>query len=354
MKILFPCPSRDLFDNPFIDELVLGLRNLRCKVCISIDEFWNNPNQHDIIHIQWPNAIFNFKTPTKVELNQLETLLSSTTTKIVYTRHNEKPHYNNNENLIRCYQIIEKYANCIIHLGEYNLEILKKQYSYALNVVIPHHIYENTYNNTITKEQARSYLGIDQNKFVILTFGAYRDLEEANMVLTAFKSSNIPQKILLAPSIGKILHLLIRRRYPIKWLISEFKRLILARKGIFYSKRFIPDSEVPFYFSACDVVLIQRKDILNSGNLPLAFYFSKPTIGPNRGNVGLILKRTNNYTFEPDQINTLVKAIDNAYQNRHNDLGRENYEYAKQYFKLDLIAQMHKNVYNKLIAKDEY
>lgn len=41
----------------------------------------------------------------------------------------------------------------------------------------------------------------------------------------------------------------------------------------------ISNKDLPFYFSASDIIFIQRLDILNSGNIPMAFLLRKWLLG---------------------------------------------------------------------------
>ena len=353
MKILFVCPSKKLFNNPFIIELSSAMKKLGYQVNTSVSEFWKHPYNYDIIHIQWPHAIFNFSTPTTREIIQLKKHFDNIRgqVQLIYTRHNEKPHYNNDKNLRECYKLVEESVDAIIQLGKYGIDELKKRFSQTQHFIIPHHIYENIYNIKISKKEARTKLHIPLNDFVILSFGAFRNIEEAQMIIDSFKIVQIPNKRLIAPSIGQPLNLYVRRRNIFKWISAWRKSFQLKRKHIYFSKKFVEDKEVSYYFAACDVVLIQRKKILNSGNLPLAFYFSKVVIGPNIGNVGITLRETNNYTFNPNKLNSITSAIEKAYRSDRSSIEKANYLYAKEKFTLNKIALMHINVYNTLLNK---
>ena len=98
-------------------------------------------------------------------------------------------------------------------------------------------------------------LGLDPNRPVVLCFGSFRNDREKDLVRNAVENCGVAGVQLIAPT--------------------------LAGKG------FVSDQELPLYFGAADVVFIQRVKILNSGNLPLGFYYGKVVVGPNLGDVGL-------------------------------------------------------------------
>lgn len=54
--------------------------------------------------------------------------------------------------------------------------------------------------------------------------------------------------------------------------------------------------------SVADIALLQRVKILNSGSLPLNFYFGNVVVGPDVGNVGEILKKTGNPVFNVEDV----------------------------------------------------
>ena len=84
------------------------------------------------------------------------------------------------------------------------------------------------------------------------------------------------------------------------------------------------------------MVLIQRVDALNSGNLPMAFHAGKVVVGPNVGNVGQILRETGNFTFDPHDTDSAVCALQKALT--ETTKGKENRTYAKEHWASDLIA----------------
>ena len=124
------------------------------------------------------------------------------------------------------------------------------------------------------------------------------------------------------------------------------------------SKGFVKDEDLPYYYAASDTALIHRKEILNSGNLPMAFYMGKVVVGPNVGNVGTILDETSNPTFDIHKIDSLKDAIEKALV--LNKQGKGAYgvvfkakdkktKYAIDNFSTERVAQLHINLYKSLI-----
>lgn len=57
------------------------------------------------------------------------------------------------------------------------------------------------------------------------------------------------------------------------YLVPALLRLRNIRAGA--NGELIDNDELPYYIAASDVIFVQRKRILNSGNVPLAFLFRK-------------------------------------------------------------------------------
>lgn len=190
---------------------------------------------------------------------------------------------------------------------------------------------------------------IPEYRFVILTFGNYRDNEERKMVLEAYNNLKIKNKFLLAPRLYK--KNTISNRFSIKWINSKLKLIIYKLKNIRIEyTNFIADKDLPYYFATADVVLIQRKRILNSGNVPMAFYFKKVVVCPNIGNVAELAKSTGNPVFDSEDIFSICQAIENAKKLNEKDLGLKNYQYALKNMNIDKIARSYLAVYQSICS----
>ena len=95
-----------------------------------------------------------------------------------------------------------------------------------------------------------------------------------------------------------------------------------------FSKKYVDVKDTSLLFSAADIVFIQRKQILNSGNLPMGFAAGKVVVGPQVGNVGEILKSTGNPTFNPDNEQSVVEAVKKGLALVKQGLGERNKNFA--------------------------
>ena len=74
----------------------------------------------DIIHLHWPEALYNWKEPSERNIQKLEEkiILWKEKHKIIYTRHNEEPHLGGSKNFSRLYNLVEQAADestCVNH-----------------------------------------------------------------------------------------------------------------------------------------------------------------------------------------------------------------------------------------------
>lgn len=352
MKVLLAFPNNITQSNPFVKVLYWGLQQAGCDVTWDLEEFWNNASHYEIIHVQWPDSLFKSWNPSQQDVARLFTHIQSIKkhSKLVYTRHNERPHFTANEKKSECYSIIEQNADAIIHLGNSGVEQYKKiNNTSAYHFIIPHHIYEGEYNMSISKSQARTKLQIPQESFTILSFGAFRDPSEASLILSAFDKIKKKEKYLLSPRLEEVD---LKKCYPKNWRFDwrHFKRIPIDIEydKIHFGQTFISDKMLPYYFNASDLVIIQRTNTLNSGNIPLAFLFKKAVIGPNVGNIGELLKQSNNPVFNPNVSNSLANIINAASKLSLESIGEANYQLAIRDFNVRLSAERYLAVYKAL------
>ena len=276
--------------------------------------------------------------------------------KIVYTRHNACPHYNANPVIRQAYGLIESCSDVVVHMGRYSKEEFGKAHPGSRNVIIPHHIYENTYNENISREEARRHLGLPADKMIITAFGKFRNREEIRMVLGAFRAWDEEHKMLLAPRLYPFSRRNSYGRNFIKQWISKagyyllmplLNRMYKLQAGA--NDELIDNCDLPYYMAASDVIFIQRKDILNSGNVPLAFLYHKVVVGPKVGNIGELLSETGNPTFDPDDKKDILRALEEARRLAAWGQGEVNYAYGMENMSIRKVGQAYAQTYKQAI-----
>ena len=243
-------------------------------------------------------------------------------------------------------------------MGRFSRDEFLTKYPDSQNVVIPHHIYQYTYKEDISVERARQYLNLSQDAFIVTAFGKFRNREEIRMVLGAFRTWDEERKLLLAPRLYPFSR---RNNYGKnflkRWISRAGYYLLMPLLNRIYklqggaSDELIDECDLPYYMAASDVIFIQRKDVLNSANIPLAFLFHKIAIGPNVGNIGELLKSTGNPTFSPDNKTDIVRALKEARQLSAFGKGETNYTYALENMRIDKVGKQYAKLYKELTNK---
>ena len=358
MKIYFVVkePSERTI-NHFVSSLGNALQKQGCEVVYGLERLWTDEVLDcDIVHFQWPEGIFGLfgHRVTEEELLRMKqrlTFLKENGKRIFCTCHNLKPHTNKDKGVLHLYEMLYSNADCLVHLGKYSCDLLRPQYPNVQHVIIPHHIYDNVISFSVSQHEARQRLHLPQDRRIILSFGKFRNDQERNFVLNLKKGIKNSSLFTLHSSLFVMPGFYRETLYtwnPRKFITRLFQTLNYRLKGIQFSNDVIPDDLMQCYFCAADVILIQRLDILNSGNLPMAFAAGKVVVGPDVGNVGQILHETGNITFDPKHTESAVSALQSAL--KATSKGAENKEYATKNWSSDMIATKLLKCYQKALS----
>lgn len=311
MKTLMVCEPD--FLNPFPQHLYNELLEYDLDADCSAEAFWTcAPEDYDIVHVQFPESLFKWKVDDlpPSEYRRLAARLAefkAAGCKIVYTRHNQTVHIPRKGCIDKVYKLLDAESDGVLHMGYYSLMECKGKNpnSRAKHFMVPHH----TYPHLLRKVDRRTcclQLGLDPERPVVLSFGSFRNDKERALVRNAVAECGVDGVQLLAPA--------------------------LAKGG------FVSDRELPVYFGAADVVFLQRVRILNSGNLPLGFYYGKVVVGPNLCDVGEWLRATGNPVFEAFRPGSEAVALAQGFALARQGLGERNREFADREWSLAAVG----------------
>lgn len=346
MKVYLVVKDKIKNTNYFSDELASILRKAGHEVITGLDFLWcDDVFQCDIIYFQWPEYIYSQEV-MKRQIDLLQDRIKEIKKKgiKIFTHcHNLKPHTLNNYTILELYKTV--YGNCdvMIHMGTYSQLVMQKEYPAAMHYIIPHPIYES-FNFNLDSTDCKRKLKLPIDKINILCFGEFRTQEERNFILSLKRRLSSNKFNFVTPGFY-------RKRYNqhniIKTFLVCFWTLYYCLKGMKFSHNLIDERTTELYFAASDLVLIQRPVILNSGNLSMAFAAGKTVVGPNVGNVGPILKETQNPTFSSNDLNSAVNAIMQAV-NIRNKCGENNLRYAQEHWSHEQIGKLFNNLLLKI------
>lgn len=310
MQVFIP-HKRD--PNPYFDELIKY-----SKHDFVFDSFKNYLASYRIINIHWPEAIFDWIVPTEEELIFFEKEIKSwkKNAKIIYTKHDEKPHFFESEIYNRLFEIIEKNADGMIHLGNFSLQQKLKIFPKKKHVKIPHPLYESSFK-IHQKAKARQLLNINKNALVIIAPGKIRNVRERDLLLTGFNSINKKHKVLISNNMlpfkseikfkgrDKLKKWIDIKKHHTSWLCNKYRK-----PKYFFNYSFTSFEEFSLMLSASDIVFIPRINLLNSGNVFLGLTYGKIVVGPAIGNIKEQLIQLNFPLFNPNSKKSVREAID--------------------------------------------
>lgn len=262
--------------------------------------------------------------------------------KIVITIHNVLPHENSKMNACLNRVILRFGDRFVVHSCT-NKENLSNIYNISEeNIsVIPHGILEPTPIKGISKNDARDYLKISHNKKVLLFFGNVRDYKGLDVLLDSLK--------FVVEEINDIVLIIAGKPWG-EW--DKYEEIITKNKLNSYIIKyldFVPPSDVEYYFSATDLVVLPYKYFNSqSGVGALALPFKKPLVVTDLGGLSDFVK-DENAIAKPNDGYDLARKIIKIFKDDYllKKLSVDSDELVKLYLWED-IGQATVNVYKNM------
>ena len=152
-------------------------------------------------------------------------------------------------------------------------------------------------------------------KLLLLFFGFIRDYKGLDILIKSLSSLKMLDIKLLIAGESYI------STNNIKNLINENN----LSEMIIWDKKYISNSDVNLYFSACDAVVLPYKKISQSGIIPMAYHFDKLVVCSDIPSLKEhVIEKETGYLFEKNNSNDLSNVIADIYDN-HNFNISENY-----------------------------
>lgn len=318
--------------NQYIEEISKAYQKQGHDVIFGSKNFFFSNFIPDIVHIQWPEALYrwNYKSKNKIKIIKLieERLLFYSKNKIpiVYTVHNIIPHENVSDFDKNIFNIIASQSNIIIHHGKKSITLAKKVYpkcKKAKHIIAPHGPYPFVKKDSLS---ARKHYNIPMNKYVLLNFGLQRSYKGPAFINSVHKKSKT-NTFLFTIGPPKV-DFYIKNKW-ISFIIKFYKKIIIPYwkktfSFLFKNKktilREVPNDEIPIIMAAIDIVFLGHKKGLNSGLLALAASYGKPVIFPNIGNFKNQLDGWDWFeTYDPGNTDSAIKALKKIYKRIKNN-----------------------------------
>lgn len=189
-------------------------------------------------------------------------------------------------------------------------EQVKNELHYLVNnpksTVLPHPVY-SLFGEGVDKQTAKEKLNLDDGRY-ILFFGFIRNYKGLDILIESLalidKSLNI--KLIVA---GEF--------YSDKQKYLNLIDKLGLKNNIILKSDFIPTTDVKYYFSAADAVILPYRSATQSGIVQIAVNFSKPVIAADVGGISEVIKDGEaGYIVKKENPAELATAIEKFYSER--------------------------------------
>ncbi len=265
----------------------------------------------DVLQIYWPHSMFTGatllrdlikKTLYSIDINSLKHK------KTVFSAENLYPHDSVNiREDIRYTQKILDACKGIVFMSEQSRQIYQTIYRLpesAVQAVIPHIHYLDVYPNTVTREEARNYLGIADGKKVVLFLGALRPYKGLISLMKSFATVSTENDCLVIAGMAR------DKAFAAELKAMNFNPYSVGKGEVKIFNRFIPDDELQYFYQACDAVAIPYDDMpINPGSLILAMGFGKCIIAPLKGAIPELVCADALFGYDEQETGALAAAL---------------------------------------------
>lgn len=192
-----------------------------------------------------------------------------------------------------------RHNDAFILLSESNkkeLEELVPNVKYIIHS-LPFH---DHYTPRIPKEEARKKLGIPNDKKILIYFGFIRDYKGLDLLIESMKYLDDSYRLMIVGEVyGEF------SKYQ-----EQIDRLGLGERIIKFIK-YIPDTDIPTYFSAADVCVLTYKSATQSGIVGISYQFDVPVIVTDVGGFKELVEENKTAlvvkNLDPVEISSAVK-----------------------------------------------
>lgn len=313
--------------------------------------------KYDIVNIQFPEAIFNWLPPSKSQLQELENKIVSwkKKSKLIYTLNDLKSHYDREGNFISLFNLIQQYADGVVHLGSFSFKSYKNLFQKnCKHKIIYHALYNSLLKLETTSIEEKFNLEF-KNKYVVSVIGNVRSIEEVKFIFKIFKKIKNKSKLLIVPKMFNFFKL--PKRFPYRFrkmywfLVKRYYTFPLKKKQYFFSFNYVDYSLMVNLVKKSDLIIIPRLKNLNSGILYLGLTFNKPMLIPGIGNLTEVANYLNlpYLDLESKNYKEVLKCLTS--NNIKEKLLSKAYLEKREAFQPKKIAKEYDNFFKSIIQK---
>lgn len=188
---------------------------------------------------------------------------------------------------------------------------------------VPHPMYDN-FGPALSKAGARKQLGLDEHSAYLLFFGFIRAYKGLSLLLDAMADPRLKELDLKLLVAGEFYE-------DAQPYYEQVKRNGLEDRVIMKND-FIPNAQVPAYFSAADVVVQPYTSATQSGVTQIAYYYDTPMIVTDVGGLAELVPDNKVGLVSAVSSKAIADAIYRFYTEKKEALFRSNMAAEKQRF----------------------
>lgn len=167
-------------------------------------------------------------------------------------------------------------------------------------LLMPHPVFDN-FGSKIDRKTALSFLKLDENQKYMLFFGIIRDYKGLDLLLQAFSDERfkcLNVKLIVA---GEF--------YNDEERYRKMEQDLNLKDRIIWFDKFIPDSEVRYFFNAADIIVQPYKSATQSGVTQIGYHFERPMLVTDVGGLKEIIPDGKvGYVVKP-QADSIAEAL---------------------------------------------
>jgi len=199
--------------------------------------------------------------------------------------------------------------------------------------------YRDSYDQGVTRGEARQRLGVPADAFVITFLGWVRPYKGVLELIEAFSELEEPRA-----------RLLIAGRSETDVFAAEVERAAGSDPRITTRIDFLPDDELQVYLNAADVIAFPFRAIFTSASVLLAMSFGRAVIAPRRGCIAETVDEEGAILYDPTDENGLRSALRRAMSADLDAMGAHNRARCAE-FDWGLIADATVDVYRSVVSR---
>ena len=259
-KVLFPGKTQ------FVSESDLNRNIPVTRVLDSINPFTWNKTAKEIIKFKPDIVLISYWMPFFAPaFGKIAGLLKSNGIKIIGLMHNVIAHEKRFGDDALTKYFFNKCDGFVLlnRSSEKDLLRLKPDAKYIIH---SHPLYDH-YGSKLDPVSARNKLSIPVDKKVILFFGFIRDYKGLDLLIESMKDLSDDYVLVIAGEVyGDF------KKY------DELIDRLNLRSRINLQVRYIPETEIPIFFSSADVCVLPYRTATQSGIVGIAYHFDLPVI----------------------------------------------------------------------------